>query len=163
MMVARITRFDTAMPQEHDDRKKIQDLTAGVLESQNWRDTPAEKLDLFLSHLSDNWTQDLVDARKKLNEHQIGVDVFGQSKDWDSHDNGIVRVYKHRLRARLRGFFLYSEEGRRHVHRLEVPKRGPYVLQLVKNELNLEPEEKFWDTHAINNAPNVIISTDPLW
>jgi hypothetical protein len=59
-----------------------------------------------------------------LNEQNIGVQVFGRPRGYNSNDDNIVRNYARTLRRRIEEYF--ATEGRHEPLRLEIP-RGGYV------------------------------------
>jgi len=72
-----------------------------------------------------------------------------------------ARVTVHNLREDLEDYFRYHD-GRHSSDRLEIAT--PYQLRLVRNNLKLDPDEKFWDVHAQNDEiAKVIVFTQPLF
>jgi hypothetical protein len=75
----------------------------------------------FLLHVC---CQYLSDQTSGLNEQNIGVEVFGRARGYNSNDDNIVRNYARTLRRRIEEYF--ATEGRHERLRLEIP-RGGYV------------------------------------
>jgi hypothetical protein len=102
-----------------------------------------------------------------LHRHPRGVDEAEIAKEllkdpnWDPR-RGTIRVAIHRLRGELRTFFNYLE-GKHSDFRLDIPRGTPYRIEVIKNVLHYDPIERFWDAHFNNGAPNLIISTEPLF
>lgn len=63
-----------------------------------------------------------------INEHQIGVQVFGRDAQFNRSDDNIVRNYARMLRQRIDDYF--ANEGREEPLRLQIP-RGGYVPVFV--------------------------------
>lgn len=64
-------------------------------------------------------------------EIDIALDVFGKDESFNVHEDSIVRVYVHSLRAKLEDY--YREAGRDDEIRIEIPKGG-YRVTAVRHE-----------------------------
>lgn len=60
----------------------------------------------------------------QLNEHLIGMEVYGRGPEFDPHEDSIVRVQAHELRKSLARY--YEQEGRDDPIRIDLPP-GNYV------------------------------------
>ena len=60
----------------------------------------------------------------QINEHVIGIEVFGRKPGYDSNDDNIVRASASRLRVRLETYF--ATEGSAEAWHVSIPK-GSYV------------------------------------
>lgn len=85
------------------------------------RSTKLRDLLIYLCHRC--W----VDGNVEIREHEIGVDVFQRSADYDSAQDTLVRVQASQLRKRLEKYF--AEDGRDEPLILEIAK-GSYEPQL---------------------------------
>ncbi len=81
----------------------------------------SDQLRRLLLHLC---KRSLAGQEDQLHEQQIGVDVFGRSRDYDPGIDGIVRTHATRLRQRLELYF--SQEGADEPIQIEIP-RGGYI------------------------------------
>lgn len=104
-----------AFPAELDERWAVVERVwnSGQLQ----RSAKLRDLLVYLCHRS--WVEGLTEIR----EHDIGVDVFQRSADYDSAQDTLVRVQASQLRKRLERFF--SDEGRDEPMVLEIA-RGTY-------------------------------------
>lgn len=64
-------------------------------------------------------------ATQELNEHRIGVDVFGKPEDYSIVEDSSVRVHVRQLRLKLHEYF--DGEGRDEQQIIEIPK-GAYAV-----------------------------------
>lgn len=92
----------------------------------------------FLLYIVDRSIQGRTD---QITEQQIGVIVFGRTKDYDSNDDNIVRSYARKLRKRIDEYF--ATEGREETLRLEIPRGGYMPIfskqTTVQDELEYAP------------------------
>lgn len=80
-----------------------------------------------------------------INEHQIGVQVFGRDEQFNRSDDNIVRNYARMLRKRIDDYF--ANEGRDEPLRLQIP-RGGYVPVFVAHMADVEPPASDTDSSA---------------
>lgn len=66
--------------------------------------------------------QALTGQQETINEHQIGVHVFGRGEQFNRSDDNIVRNYARMLRGRIEDYF--AHEGRDEPTRLHIPRGG---------------------------------------
>jgi hypothetical protein len=93
----------------------------------------AERLTSLLMYICNT----TLDGRaEELNEHNIGEAVFGRSRDYDSANDGIVRVQVSRLRQRLDLYF--EGEGAEEPVRVVIP-RGAYIPYFEPRPAKDEP------------------------
>jgi hypothetical protein len=104
-----------ALPAELDERWAVVERVWNSAQLQ--RSAKLRDLLVYLCHRS--W----VDGLEEIREHDIGVDVFQRSTDYDSAQDTLVRVQASQLRKRLERYF--SEEGRDEPKVLEIA-RGTY-------------------------------------
>lgn len=77
----------------------------------------------------------------KINEHMIGIEVFGRGPDYNPGVDGVVRRQAHSLRRRLETY--YQTEGKNDPIQIEVPV-GHYVPSFRRRESlngNAVPEQ----------------------
>ncbi len=67
----------------------------------------------------------------KINEHMIGIEVFGRGPDYNPGVDGVVRRQAHSLRRRLETY--YQSEGKNDPIQIEVPV-GHYVPSFRRRE-----------------------------
>lgn len=65
-------------------------------------------------------------------EIEIALDVFGKDDSFNVHEDSIVRVYVHSLRAKLDEY--YRDAGRLDAIRIEIPKGGYKVVGVPQDE-----------------------------
>jgi hypothetical protein len=104
-----------ALPAEMDERWAVVErvCNAGPLQ----RSAKLRDLLIYLCHRC--WVDGVVEIR----DHDIGVDVFQRTADYDSAQDTLVRVQASQLRKRLERYF--SDEGRDEPMVLEIAK-GTY-------------------------------------
>jgi len=68
----------------------------------------------------------------KINEHMIGIEVFGRGSDYSPGIDGVVRRQAHSLRHRLETY--YQTEGKDDLVLIEVPV-GHYVPSFRRREI----------------------------
>ncbi len=93
-------------------------VDAGVL----GRGTALEKLLIYLAERAY--------SGKPAKEIEVAMEVFGRNASFDVTQDAFVRVYMHKLRAKLEQY--YQNEGSKEKVRLVVPK-GQYLLELADN------------------------------
>ena len=85
----------------------------------------APSLAQFLSYIC---SKCLEGEAGQIKEYNIAVEALGRTPDFDQKRDSIVRVEAHRLRKRLRQY--YMEEGASHAIQIVIPA-GQYVPQFV--------------------------------
>src|ERR1035437_1416208 len=73
---------------------------------------------------------------QEIKEYNIAVEAFGRPVDFDQARDSIVRVEAHRLRKRLREY--YVQDGAEHEIRIVLPP-GNYVPQFIRRAALVEP------------------------
>lgn len=81
-----------------------------------------------------------------INEHQIGIQVFGRDDSFKQSDDNIVRNYARILRKRIDDYFLH--EGQQELLRLSIPRGGYVPIFASKSE---SPKSK--SQEKIDEAP----------
>lgn len=104
-----------ALPAEMDDRWAVVERVCNSAPLQ--RSAKLRDLLIYLCHRC--W----VDGVLEIRDHDIGVDVFQRTADYDSAQDTLVRVQASQLRKRLERYF--SDEGRDEPMVLEIAK-GTY-------------------------------------
>ena len=89
-------------------------------------------------------------AGESPKEIAIAMDVFGKSPDFDVSQDALVRVYIHKLRKALEGFYASDPEARGAA--LYIP-RGEYRLR-VKSGASIASSPKSW----VINRPLLLLS-----
>jgi hypothetical protein len=100
-------------------------LTLRVLRSPLFDKSP--RLSDFLKYIC---RLELTGRRSEINEHQIGVEVFGRNQAYNSGEDGIVRSQARFLRQRLDEYF--RTVGRNEPIRIAIPKGG-YIPLFEEN------------------------------
>lgn len=77
-------------------------------------------------------------AAEHIKEYNIAVEALGRPADFDQKRDSIVRVEAHKLRKRLREYYL--AEGASHAVRIEVPS-GQYAPRFVLQQTSDESSE----------------------
>jgi len=110
---------------------------------------------LYITH------QALTGSTANINEHEIGVQVFGRDEQFNRSDDNIVRNYARMLRARLDEYF--RGEGSNEVLRVHIPRGGylPVFTPVPQAEVPPEDErrtaEPFISTPEHNSAGEVFV------
>ncbi len=95
----------------------------------------SERLRDLLRYLAE---KTLHGATNDLNEHQIGVAVFGKLEDYSIVEDSSVRVHVRQLRLKLHEYF--DAEGREETYIIEIPK-GSYIAVFRTLKQKAHPSE----------------------
>jgi len=110
---------ETTAPSIAECREEL----SSVVKSRTFRQSP--RLARLLEYLC---SKSVTRESHAVNEHMIGVDVFGKPLDFKESTDSTVRVEMHRLRKRLAAF--YEEEGAGHKLRIVVSP-GKYATDFI--------------------------------
>ena len=104
-----------------------------ILESKYFSNSP--KKTRFLQFVSE---QTFAGNGEKLNEYQIGVEVYDRGVDFNPQRDPIVRVQAHEIRRLLKKY--YEEEGSAATLRMDLPA-GHYVPVFTRNPDDAVPPD----------------------
>ena len=98
-------------------RYEVRDQLNRILLSRHF--SKAKKKSHFLEFMCE---QALSGKAEGINEYTLGVDIYERGTDFDPQEDSIVRVQAHEIRKSLGAY--YSEEGREHYLRIDLPAGG---------------------------------------
>ena len=96
-------------------------------------------------------------AAEQIKEYNIAVEALGRPAGFDQKRDSIVRVEAHRLRKRLREY--YVAEGAGHSVRIDIPP-GQYAPTFVRQ---LTPQPRLVEQTAVAAEPAEVSATAPKW
>jgi hypothetical protein len=86
-----------------------------------------------------------------INEHQIGIHVFGRDDRFKRSDDNIVRNYARILRKRINDYFL--NEGQQEPLRLSIPRGGYVPIFEPRSEAEPKTAEAYPEQPAQSTSP----------